>query len=132
MLERGTEAIVHKDEAIKSITAQVFQLFFNLVMEEARRPWCEILGEQIDVSRWNDSFGVEHTKKHKMSWSIFMDCMTLHFLSVFQSEGAETQQFYNSNRLKKPNRVPIRQFVQRIEQLGECKVIGISSLFPLK
>ena len=47
-----------------------------------------------------------------------MDCVTLHLLSVFHSDVAETQQFYISKGLKKPNRVPIRQFVQRIQQLN--------------
>ena len=31
---------------------------------------------------------------------------------------SETQQFYISNGLKKPNRVPIRQFEQRVQQLN--------------
>ena len=44
--------------------------------------------------------------------------MTFHLLSVFQSDAAETQQFYISNGLKKPNRVPTRQFVQRVQQLN--------------
>ena len=47
-----------------------------------------------------------------------MDCVTFHLLSVFRSDAAETQRFYISNGLKKPNRVPIRQFVQRIQQLN--------------
>jgi hypothetical protein len=47
-----------------------------------------------------------------------MDCMTFHLLSVFWSDAAETQQFYICNGLKKPNRVPIRQFVQRVQQLN--------------
>ncbi len=47
-----------------------------------------------------------------------MDCITFHLLTVFQSDIAETQRFFISNGLKKPNRVPIRQFVQRIQQLN--------------
>ena len=47
-----------------------------------------------------------------------MDCMTFHLLTVFRSDVAETQQFYISNKLRKPNRIPIRQFVQRIKQLN--------------
>ena len=47
-----------------------------------------------------------------------MDCVTFHLLSVFRSDAAETQHFYISNGLKKPNRVPIRQFVQRVQQLN--------------
>jgi hypothetical protein len=87
-------------------------------MDEARRPWCKILGKQIDVTPWSNLFGVKHAEKRHRSWQSFMDCMTFYLLSVFRSDAAETQHFYISNGLKKPNRVPIRQFVQRIQQLN--------------
>ncbi len=54
-----------------------------------------------------------------------MECVTFHLLTVFQSDAAETQHFYISNGLKKPNRVPIRQFMQRIQQLN-----GYLNLLP--
>ncbi len=92
----------------------MFQLYTNLLTEEARRPWKKILGEQIDVTPWTDLFGVKHAQEQKRSWMSFMDCVTFHLLTVFRSDAAETQQFYISNRLKKPNHVPIRQFVQRV------------------
>ena len=47
-----------------------------------------------------------------------MDCVTFHLLSVFWSDTAETQQFCINNGLNKPNRVPIRRFVQRFQQLN--------------
>jgi len=47
-----------------------------------------------------------------------MDCVIFHLRTVFWSDAAETQRFYISNGLKKPNRVPIRQFMQRIQQLN--------------
>jgi hypothetical protein len=47
-----------------------------------------------------------------------MDCMTFHLLLVYWSGMAETQRFYINNGLKKPNRVPIRQFMQSIQQLN--------------
>ena len=76
---------------MESLIAQVFQLYSNLLTEEARRPWCKILGEQIDVTPWTDLFEVEHTEKHHRSWKSFMDCMTFHLLMVFRSGVAETQ-----------------------------------------
>jgi hypothetical protein len=51
-VEKATEAVAHKQETIESLITQVFQLYSNLLMEEARRPWCKILGEQIDVTPW--------------------------------------------------------------------------------
>ena len=40
-------------------------------------------------------------------------------LTMFGNDTAEAQRYYNSNCLKKPNRVPIRQFVQRMQQLND-------------
>jgi hypothetical protein len=89
--EKATEADSHKKAAIESLIVQVFQFYSSLLTVEARRPWCKILGEQIDVTPWSDLFGVKHAKKHHRSWVSFMDCMHIHLLLVFQSEAAETQ-----------------------------------------
>ena len=53
MVEMAIEAITCKDEAIEFIINQVFQLYSNLLTEEARRPWCKIQKEQIDVPHWS-------------------------------------------------------------------------------
>ena len=117
-VEKASEAVAHKEETIESLIAQVFQLYSNLLLEEARRPWSKILEEQVKMTPWTDLFGVEHNEKQKRLWQTFMDCVTFHLLSVFWSDVAETHRFYISNGLKKSNRVPIRQFVQRIQQLN--------------
>jgi hypothetical protein len=70
------------------------------------------------VTPSTDLFGVEHALKRQRSWTFFKDYVTFHLLSIFRSDLAETQQFYISKRLKKPNRVPIRQFMQRVQQLN--------------
>ena len=103
---------------VESITAQTFQLYSYLLTEETRRPRCKILGEQIDGTPWHDLFIVEHTDEHYRSWRSFMDCVTFHLLLVFRSDASETQQFYISNSFNKPNRVAIRQFVRRVQQLN--------------
>jgi hypothetical protein len=41
-----------------------------------------------------------------------------HLLTVFPNNAAEQEKYYLSNMLKKPQRVGIRQFVQRAEQLN--------------
>ena len=64
-VEKASEAVARKQETIESLITQVSQLYSNLLLEEARRPWIKILGEQIDVTPWTDLFGVEHTKKQK-------------------------------------------------------------------
>jgi hypothetical protein len=41
-----------------------------------------------------------------------------HLLTVFPNNAAEQEKYYLSNVLKKPQRVGICQFVQRVEQLN--------------
>ena len=48
-----------------------------------------------------------------------MDCITIHLLIVLHSDATKNKCFYIRNGLKKPNGVPIRQFVQRIQQLND-------------
>ncbi len=42
-VEKASEAVVCNEETIESLIAQVFQLYSNLLSEEARRPWSKIL-----------------------------------------------------------------------------------------
>ena len=58
-VQNATEAVAHEQETYESMISQVFQLYSNLLMEEARRPWSKILGEQIEVTPWTDLFGVD-------------------------------------------------------------------------
>ena len=46
-VQKSTEARTPAEEVVESIANQVLQY---LLMEEARRPWCKILREQIDCS----------------------------------------------------------------------------------
>eukprot|EP00804_Cyclotella_cryptica_P019249 CCRYP_006145-RA/>CCRYP_006145-RA protein AED:0.47 eAED:0.41 QI:0/0/0/0.5/1/1/2/0/578 len=116
--EKALEATTKADKAVTSVINQVFSLYSNLLTEEARRPWKKIVSEQIDCSPWTDIYGEEHPEKREQSWGSFMECVSFHLLTVFRNDAAETQRFYISNGLKKPNRVPIRQFISRIQQLN--------------
>jgi hypothetical protein len=48
----------------------------------------------------------------------FQDCIIFHLLDMFPGDAAEQQRHYISNMLKKPQRVPVRYFFQRVEQLN--------------
>ena len=96
MAIEATEAVACKEETMESLIAQIFQLYSNLLTEEARRSWCKILGEQIDVTPLINLFGVEHSEQCHRSRKSFMDCVTFHLLTVFLSDVAETQQFISA------------------------------------
>ncbi len=74
--------------------------------------------EQVEATPWTDLQGVEHAEKRAKSWYSFLEWVRDHLLTVFCNDAAETKRYYISNCLKKPNWVPIRQFVQRVQQLN--------------
>eukprot|EP00804_Cyclotella_cryptica_P029600 CCRYP_017308-RA/>CCRYP_017308-RA protein AED:0.23 eAED:0.61 QI:0/0/0/0.75/1/1/4/0/372 len=103
-IDKATEAQTKAKSAVEQVANQIFQLYSNFLLEEARQPWSKILAEQIDCSPWKDLRGNVHNtpgaRHGPPSWT-------------------EAQRYYISNGLKKPNRVPIRQFVQRVQQLND-------------
>ncbi len=48
----------------------------------------------------------------------FDECIMFHLFTVFPNNTAEQEKYYLFNVLKKPQRVDLRQFVQRVEQLN--------------
>ena len=52
-------------------------------------------------------------------WDSFKECVTFHMFTVFLNDPAETKRYYISNCLKKPDWVPIRQFMQCMMQLND-------------
>ena len=53
-VQKATEANSNANEAVVSIKNQVFQLYSNLLSEEARCPWNNVIEEQIDYKPWTD------------------------------------------------------------------------------
>ncbi len=116
--ETATAAKLLTSEALGSAGQAIFLQYSTQLSETARRPWTTIVGEQINCEPWTDVYGTEHPTKRPASWTSFQECVQLHLQTVFRTDAAEQERFYISNGLKKPNRVPIRDFVQRIQRLN--------------
>ncbi len=59
-----------------------------------------------------------HNIPRSKTWDSFLECVTFHLHTVVRNDAAEAQMYYISNGLKKPNRLPIRQFVQHVQRLN--------------
>ncbi len=114
-IDKATEAQSKAKSAVEHVANQIFQLYSNFLSEEARQPWSKILAEQIDCSPWKDLRGNVHNTPRSKTWDSFMECVTFHLLTVFCNDVAKAQRHAISNVLKKPNRVPIQQFVQCVQ-----------------
>jgi hypothetical protein len=53
-----------------------------------------------------------------ISCKLFNNCAMFHLLTAFPINAAEQEKYYISNVLKKPQRINVRQFVHRVEQLN--------------
>ena len=115
------DALLEKKVALeaKATAAEgFFSLYANLLSEDARFRWDKIVASQVGAAPWTNLQGNEHEKEREKSMESFQDCITFHLLDMFPGDAAEQQRFYISNVLKKPQRVPVRYFFQRVEQLN--------------
>ena len=115
------EALLEKKAAegnLKEAAEGFFSLYANLLSEDARFRWDKIVSSQVGTAPWTDLQGNEHAEERGKGKQSFQDCITFHLLDMFPSDAAEQQRFYISNVLKKPQRVTVRHFFQRVEQLN--------------
>jgi len=110
------------------LDAQTFQIYGNLLTDEARQLWGNIVKAQADTISWDDLHGEVHEEKAGKTRNSFLECVTFHLQSVFRPDAAEAVKFYITNTLKKPNRVPIRQLLVQVEQLNSY-LENLPSLF---
>jgi hypothetical protein len=96
----------------------MFQLYANLLSLDAKYAWNKIVQEQMEADPYKDLQGVSRKDPRGLLHESFDKCVMFHLLAVFPNNAAEQEKYYLSNVLKKPQRVGICQFVQRVEQLN--------------
>eukprot|EP00804_Cyclotella_cryptica_P015307 CCRYP_005411-RB/>CCRYP_005411-RB protein AED:0.38 eAED:1.00 QI:0/0/0/1/0/0/2/0/442 len=104
--------------AVTTTGAKPFELYGNLLSDEPRQPWEKIIKAQVTHAPWEDIKGVPHTETPTKTWDSFDECVMFHLLQVFCHNTGEALKYNITNTLKKPNRVSIRQFFVRVEQLN--------------
>jgi hypothetical protein len=112
-LEDVEEATTKRDKAAEDM----FQLYAILLSVDARYAWNKIVQEQTNADPYTHLQGLTRKGPRGMLRKLFKDCATFHLLTVFPNNEAEQVRHYITNVLKKPQRVSICQFVQRVEQL---------------
>jgi len=98
--------------------AKAFELYGNLLSDEARQPWEKIVQAQTTKCPWEDIYGITHDKTATKSWDSFMECLMVHLQQVSRHDAGKALKYYIMNTLRKPNRIPIHQFLVRVEQLN--------------
>ncbi len=96
----------------------MFQFYANLLSSDAKYAWNKIVWEQTEADPFKDLQGMSRKGPRGLLHVSFDKCIIFHLLAVFPNNAAEQEQCYLSNMLKKPQRIGICQFVQRVEQLN--------------
>jgi hypothetical protein len=78
----------------------------------------QIIYEQAESNPFVNLQGVSTEGPRGMLHDLLKDCVMFHLLTVFPINAAEQEKYYISNVLKKPQRVNVRQFIRRVEQLN--------------
>jgi hypothetical protein len=96
----------------------MFQFYANSLSSDAKYEWNKIVWEQTKADLYKDLQGMSRKGPRGLTRESFDNCIMFHLLTVFLNNAAEQEKYYLSNVLKKPQRVGVRQFVQRVEQLN--------------
>ena len=113
-IEEAKEAEANREEAAENF----FSMYANTFSIEARATWDKIVSEQIGTASWTDLKGRKRMKVRVKTKKSFRKCTVHHLRTVFKEDAAEQQRLYLSNTVKKPQRVSIRAFFTRVEQLN--------------
>jgi hypothetical protein len=96
-------------------TSEMFAFYSNLLCPESKYAWNMIVSNQTESNPYvNLQGGVSLEGPGGMSSKPFM----FHLLTAFPINAAEQEKYYVTNVLKKPQRIKVRQFVHRVEQLN--------------
>ncbi len=109
------ETAKNKHEAAAT---KMVQFYANLLYSDAKYAWNKIVKEQTKADPFKDLQGMSRKGPWGLTRESFNNCIMFHLLSVFLKNAADQEKYYLSNVLKKPQRVGIRQLVQRVEQLN--------------
>ncbi len=116
-LEKAKQAQSTAKGTMTATASKMFTFYSNLLSLECKYSWNKIVGEQMESDPYINLQGDSLEGPKGMSRELFNNCVMFHLLTAFPINAAEQEKYYISNVLKKPQRIIIRQFVQRAEQL---------------
>eukprot|EP00804_Cyclotella_cryptica_P020405 CCRYP_012622-RA/>CCRYP_012622-RA protein AED:0.45 eAED:1.00 QI:0/0/0/1/1/1/2/0/438 len=79
--------------AVTTAGAKPFELYGNLLSDEARQPWEKIIKAQVTCAPWEDIKGVPHTETPTKTWDSFHECVMFHLLQVFRHDAEQLNSY---------------------------------------
>jgi hypothetical protein len=112
MLQEAQKA---HDKAI----AESYEQLRNLLSGDPQFQWDHICREMHERDLWAAVNGKVTKGRYPRIWMFFLDCLTLHKLTVFSADAAKRQQFYIQQAVRKPRRATVGQHISRMGVLND-------------
>ncbi len=116
-LEKAKSVAENTKGTMAAAATKMLVFYANSLSVEAKYTWNKIVEEQMEGNPNVDLQGISQKGPRGMSRQLFDNCMLFHLLTMFPINAAKQEKYYITNVLKKPQRVNVGQFVQRVEQL---------------
>jgi len=116
--ELARTAVLLAGKALPRRGKQFLSLYKMLLGENAQVKWCQIVEAQTGAANWTDLQGNVQEVAREHSIESFRDCVKFHLLSVFSHDAGEQQKYYISHYLRKPRKIPIRNFADSVGKLN--------------
>jgi hypothetical protein len=117
-LEKAKQAQEIAKGTMTAAASVMFAFYLNLLSPESKYAWNKIVSEQTESNPFVNLQGVSLESPRGMSCESFNNCIMFHLLTTFPINATEQENYYVTNVLKKPQRINVRQFVRRVEQLN--------------
>jgi hypothetical protein len=117
-LEKAKQGQRTAKGAMTVAASKMFLFYSDLLSLESKYAWNKIISKQTESDPYVNLHGDTLEGPRGMSHALFNNCVMFHLLTAFPINAAEQEKYYISNVLKKPQRVNVRQFVRRVEQLN--------------
>jgi hypothetical protein len=118
-LEQLKGILKAKKRTIVAATSQAYKMLHLFVVGDQQTQWDKIMQEMHTKDPWVSVDGVSHKGICVCSWSVFLDCIKLHKLTIFPVDAAEKQRYYMTQTVKKPQQVTVRQYMARMGILND-------------
>ncbi len=117
-LEKAKKTMEDAKGAMTAAASQMFTFNLNLLSPKSKYSWNKIVSKQMENNPFVNLQGVSLEGPRGMSHKSFNNCVMFHLLTAFPINAAEQEKYYILNVFKKPQRINIRHFVPRVEQVN--------------
>ncbi len=117
-LEKAKQSQRLAKGAMTVAASKMFSFYLNLLSPESKYAWNKIVRKQTESGPYVNLQGDTLEGPRGMLRQSFHNCVMFHLLTAFLINVAEQEKHYITNVLKKLQRINVRQFVRRVEQLN--------------